>query len=73
MLLAWFTAALDDIAQFADQVSIRLVPQLITDISSVLRKLLKYFNGTITNNESVVLLPKISTISPLLFKAGLSL
>ena len=33
---------------FADQVRIRLISQLINGISTVLQKLLKCFNGTIT-------------------------
>ena len=33
--------------QFADQVRIRLISQLINDISRVLQRLLKYFNGTL--------------------------
>ena len=32
--------------QFADQVRIRLISQLTTDISKVLQKLLNYFNNT---------------------------
>ena len=31
---------------FADQVTIRLISQLIKGISRVLQKLVKYFNGT---------------------------
>ena len=31
---------------FADQVTIRLISQLIQGISRVLQKLVKYFNGT---------------------------
>ena len=34
------------ITQFADQVSTRFISQLISSISRVLRKLLKYFKGT---------------------------
>ena len=34
------------ITQFADQVRIRLISQLIKGISRVLQKLLSYFNGT---------------------------
>ena len=33
--------------QFADQVRIRLISQLINDISRVFQKLFKYFDGTI--------------------------
>ena len=35
--------------QFLYQVNIRLISELCNDISSVLRKLLKYFNGTINS------------------------
>ena len=41
---AWFAAALD-VTQFADQVRMRLISQLINGISRVLQKLLKYFSG----------------------------
>ena len=34
------------ITQFTDQVSCRLIPQLIKGISRVLQTLLRYFNGT---------------------------
>ena len=42
---------------FADQVRIRLISQLINGISTVLQKLLKYFNGAIT----------LKSFSPLFF------
>ena len=35
------------ITQFSDQVKIKLIAQLINCISSVIQKLLEYFNGTI--------------------------
>ena len=35
------------VKQFADQVRIRLIPQLINGISRVLQKVLKYFNGNL--------------------------
>ena len=35
-----------EIAQFVDQVRVRLILQLIKGISRVIQKLLKYFNGT---------------------------
>ena len=38
-IVAWFAAALD-ITQFAEQVRMRLISQLINDISRVLQKLL---------------------------------
>ena len=34
------------ITQFSDQVKIRFISQLISGISCILQKLLKYFNGT---------------------------
>ena len=36
----------EEIIQFSDQVKMRLNSQLINGISTVLQKLLKYFNGT---------------------------
>ena len=36
----------EEIAQFLDQVKIRLISQLIHDILRAIQKLLKYFNGT---------------------------
>ena len=39
------------------QVRIRLIWQLISDISRVLQKLLKYFNGTIISTSFVPILP----------------
>ena len=41
------------ITQSLDHVKIRLTSQLINGISSVLQKLLKYFNGTITPTSFV--------------------
>ena len=43
--------------QVFDQVNIRLFSQLITGISSVLEKLLIYFNGTIISTCFVLLFP----------------
>ena len=40
------TLSPSEITQFADQVTIRLISQLIKSISRVLQKLLNYFNGT---------------------------
>ena len=45
-VVALFAAALE-ITQFADQVKMRLISQLINDISIILQKLLKYFNGIV--------------------------
>ena len=54
------------ITQSLDHVSIRLTSQLINDISSVLQKLLKYFNGTIISTSFVlpaaVVFPVIFTL-----------
>ena len=43
-VVAWFTVVLDNKTQFAVQIKIRLISQLIDGISKVLKKLLKYFN-----------------------------
>ena len=40
-----------DKTHFSDQVKMRLIPQLIKDISIVLQKLLKYFIGTIISTS----------------------
>ena len=40
-------------AEFADQIKIKLILQLIKDISIVLHKLLKYFNGTALSTFTV--------------------
>ena len=45
-VVAWFMAALD-ITQFAVQVRMRSISQLINSISRVLQKLPEYFNGNI--------------------------
>ena len=45
-VVALFAAALE-ITQFVDQVKMRLISQLINDISIILQKLLKYFNGIV--------------------------
>ena len=42
------------ITQSLDHVSIRLTSQLINGLSSVLKKLLKYFNGTIISTSFVL-------------------
>ena len=42
-----FKRLVETITQFVDYVKARLMSQLIKGISSVLLKLLKYFNGTI--------------------------
>ena len=60
--VAWFSAALD-ITQFAGQVRMRLISQLINGISRVLQKLLKYFNGTIISTFFVSSFP----VEPVIF------
>ena len=44
----------EEITQFLDHVKIRLTSQLINGISSVLPKLLRYFNGTIISTSFVL-------------------
>ena len=44
-VVAWATAVKDTIIHFADVFRIRLISQLIKDISRVLQILVKYFNG----------------------------
>ena len=43
--------------QFADQVNIRLISQLICGIWGVFQNLIKYFNDTVISTVSVLLLP----------------
>ena len=54
-VVPWFATAVKTIRGLADQVKIRLVWQLIDDISRTLEKLLKYFNGTIISTSFVPL------------------
>ena len=56
-IVARFTAVLDDIKQFADQVRVRLISQFISNISRFLQKLLRYFNGTSLSTVFVPSLP----------------
>ena len=58
---------------FADQVSIRLLSQLINVFSRFLQKLLKYFNGTITSTFFVSLLPVSLAIIPITLNKSVSL
>ena len=58
---------------FADQVSIRLLSQLINVFSRFLQKLLKYFNGTITSTFFVSLLPVSLVIFPITLNKSVSL
>ena len=44
-VVAWAAAVKDTIIHFADLFRIRLISQLIKDISRVLQILVKYFNG----------------------------
>ena len=61
-MFAWFAADLD-ITEFIYQVTMRFTPQLITDISRVLQKLLNYFSGTIILTACV---PK-NSVEPVIF------
>ena len=53
---------------FLDQTNIRLISQLIKDISMFLQKLLRYFNGTIISTFSVPFL----FVLPVIFGLNLS-
>ena len=53
-VVAWFAAVQDIITQFADNVKMRLVIQLIKGIPRIFQKLLKFFNGTIISTFSVI-------------------
>ena len=53
-----FAAAVKTITQFADQVRIRLISQVIKRILRILQKLLKYFNGK-TFSAFFVALPSV--------------
>ena len=57
------------ITQSLDHVKIRLTSQLIIGISSVLQKLLKYFNGTIISTSFV--LPAAGVL-PVIFNLDLN-
>ena len=50
------------ITQFSDQLKIRFISQLINGISSVLQKLLKYFDGTTISTSFSVSLPSNLTV-----------
>ena len=52
------------ITQSLDHVEIKLTSQLINDISSVLQKLLKYFNGTIISTSFLL---SAAVIFPVIF------
>ena len=60
-VLSWvapgYAVLVDNITQFAAQVKMRLISQLINGIFRVLQKLLTYFNGTIMSTPFVPLLP----------------
>ena len=51
------------VKQFADQVRLSFISQIINIISRVLQKLVKYFNGTIMSTSFVLL----ATLSPVIF------
>ena len=58
----WLLTGSFILKQFADQVRIRLILQLINSISRVLQKLLRYFNSTIILTSFVPPLPDLPTI-----------
>ena len=62
-----FAAALD-VTQFAEQVRMKLISQLINGISGVLQKLLKYFNFTIISSSFI----KSAPVSPVIFCLNLN-
>ena len=64
----WFATSVETITQFADQVKIRLISQLVKGISRVLQKLPKYFNGTIISTSFV---PSFS-VWPVIFSLKLN-
>ena len=51
------------VKQFADQVRLSFISQIVNIISRVLQKLVKYFNGTIMSTSFVLL----ATLSPVIF------
>ena len=56
-MVAWAATLVATIRQFSHQFRSRLISQLIKDISRVLQKLLRYFNGTIISTFFVPFLP----------------
>ena len=62
--MAWATTLVATIKQFSDQFRSRVSSQSIKDISRVLQKLLKYFNGIIVSIFFVPLLPVWPVIFP---------
>ena len=58
----WLLTGSFILKQFADQVRIRLILQLINSISRVLQKLLRYFNSTIILTSFVSPLPDLPNI-----------
>ena len=55
----WLLIKASIIKQFADQIRIRLISQLVNGISSVLQKLLKQFNGILL---SIFCVPSFSVL-----------
>ena len=54
----------EEITQFSEQVKMRLISQLINDISRVLQKLVKYFNGSaMLNHKLPAVFEKLSLYS----------
>ena len=67
----WPSIALAIIKQFASQVKMKLISQLITSIFRVLQKLLSYFNGTIIATSFVSSVPVWPVIFCLILKKEL--
>ena len=65
---SWFATAVETITQFAYQVKIRLISQLIEGISRVLRKLPTYFNDFFIS----VFLCRYRPFDPLFFSVNLN-
>ena len=65
---SWFATAVESITQFAYQVKIRLISQLIEGISSVLQKLPTHFNDFIIS----IFLCRYGPFDPLFFSVNLN-
>ena len=57
------------ITQVDDHVKMRLISQLINGISRVIKKLLKYFNGTVISTTIVL---SLAGVSPVIFILNLN-
>ena len=69
LILSFVSPVAEEVIQFDDQVKIRLTSQLTNDISRVLQKLLKFFNGTIISTS--FLLPAAG-VFPVIFISDLN-